>query len=180
MLPDGTVISDGGLQQHESTTESPLGHKFVRAISASEHIPTQQEVMDLVFPYVLDTNATLFRPYLYRKAGVYARQVLEGETTQSIFAIAHPGHEPPQFVFDAPWEGDHCQVARYRFEDDDELQHPDAPGDLITSFAEEPHGPSASHRKRRELPSFWVNENKSAKSVTSRAHRRAEKIISTW
>ena len=54
-----------------------IGYQYERVITAAREIPSQMQVLDLVKKHALDQTSHLFRPYLYRKAGVYAKQVLQ-------------------------------------------------------------------------------------------------------
>ena len=85
-LPHGQVLKESGLLRVDSSgclDSAPgedFGIQFERTMTCARDSPSQTEVIDLVKQHALDPTSQLFRPYLHRKMGVYAKQVLEGTT----------------------------------------------------------------------------------------------------
>ena len=103
-FPKGQVLDDCGLQAPQG------GGVAGRTVLAAAQIPTHAQVLEFVQKHATDRTSTFFRPHVYKKAGVYAKQVLAGENLK-IGVVSGQTLEPPEFVFVAPW-GATCQVSR--------------------------------------------------------------------
>ena len=112
-LPAGEVLEDRGLRRANTPDGAVAAGYDLAGVVTQSMIPENREVIEVVSRHACDPKSSLFRPYRFNKAGVYAKQVLKGETLQ-MNSRQVPSLDTVQYAFTSPWKrikNDCCHVA---------------------------------------------------------------------